>query len=417
MLEQIITRAKDFCQSKGKSIISSSLIKIAIPLAVGFFYVAPILESRIQKEEQYQPVYNTLAHEVLRMESEFGTTMDDFKLLDSIISDAKDKIEVKKEYSDEDVIKIFKTISSILEEHEISYEVGNLFNEGLKNRTLDCDRYSFIYKSIGDELGLPLHIVYVPDHAFIRWDSDGIHDPINDDNPVNKGDLNWETTSSTLTGNRNYTAFYSLFDDDIILKGNYLQNLTKDNIYALIHGILGNTHFNNNNLEKSIESYTRGIELNPNMDVLYYNRGIVLGELNRYEEAIKDFQKVISLYPEHKEAYIFLGLNYESIGDIDKSLNYFQTALMKSINRESEIKLHSKLSNLYEMKGDLVSLLKSRMNIIKLIEFEPDNPNNYLRRVEINKKINELEPHKENISFNLKSIEEDYKIYEDLVGK
>ena len=36
---------------------------------------------------------------------------------------------------------------------------------------------------------------------------------------------------------------------------------------------------------------------------IYYNRGTLLGQLNRYEEAIADFDKVIAIFPGHELAY------------------------------------------------------------------------------------------------------------------
>jgi len=59
---------------------------------------------------------------------------------------------------------------------------------------------------------------------------------------------------------------------------------------------------------------------------IYYNRGTELGQLKRYEEAIADFSKAISIYPFDFEygnratAYYFLGRYREALRDFDRAI-------------------------------------------------------------------------------------------------
>ena len=41
----------------------------------------------------------------------------------------------------------------------------------------------------------------------------------------------------------------------------------------------------------------------PDFDLCYFNRGIVLYDLDRLDEALKNFQKIIELNPDHAKAY------------------------------------------------------------------------------------------------------------------
>lgn len=59
---------------------------------------------------------------------------------------------------------------------------------------------------------------------------------------------------------------------------------------------------------------------------IYYNRGTELGQLKRYEEAIADFSKAISIYPfdfaygNRATAYFFLGKYQEALQDFDRAI-------------------------------------------------------------------------------------------------
>ena len=72
-----------------------------------------------------------------------------------------------------------------------------------------------------------------------------------------------------------------------------------------IFSILGNCLFKLERYEESIAMYNKVIELDPLCYMVYYNKGLnyfyeigkCLEELNRYEEAIEMMDKVIELEP------------------------------------------------------------------------------------------------------------------------
>ena len=59
---------------------------------------------------------------------------------------------------------------------------------------------------------------------------------------------------------------------------------------------------------------------------MYYNRGTVLGQLKRYEEAVADFSKAIATYPfdyvygNRATAYYFLGKYQLALLDYDRAI-------------------------------------------------------------------------------------------------
>ncbi|XP_037247950.1 tetratricopeptide repeat protein 32 [Falco biarmicus] len=56
----------------------------------------------------------------------------------------------------------------------------------------------------------------------------------------------------------------------------------------------------------AIEDYTAAIECQPGFEVPYYNRGLVLYRLGCFDEAMKDFRKVLELNPQFEDAALSL---------------------------------------------------------------------------------------------------------------
>ena len=57
-----------------------------------------------------------------------------------------------------------------------------------------------VYASIGEALGLPIHIVLAPEHAFVRWRLDG------------SSYINWETSTGAVMTNSEYVAWRHISD-------------------------------------------------------------------------------------------------------------------------------------------------------------------------------------------------------------
>jgi tetratricopeptide (TPR) repeat protein len=57
-----------------------------------------------------------------------------------------------------------------------------------------------------------------------------------------------------------------------------------------------NQKLDNGDYQAAIEDYNRVIELNPNLALAYYNRGLVRTKLSDRQGAIADFQRAADLY-------------------------------------------------------------------------------------------------------------------------
>ncbi|XP_061316861.1 tetratricopeptide repeat protein 32 isoform X1 [Pezoporus flaviventris] len=56
----------------------------------------------------------------------------------------------------------------------------------------------------------------------------------------------------------------------------------------------------------AMEDYTAAIECQPGFEVPYYNRGLVLYRLGCFDDAMKDFRKVLELNPQFEDAALGL---------------------------------------------------------------------------------------------------------------
>ena len=72
--------------------------------------------------------------------------------------------------------------------------------------------------------------------------------------------------------------------------------------------------------EKSIEHYTKAIELKPDYANAYSNRGNVYSARNDYDRAISDFNTAIQLKPNFAEFYSNRGIAYQKKGDNDRAI-------------------------------------------------------------------------------------------------
>jgi|SRR5580700_347704 hypothetical protein len=160
----------------------------------------------------YHAKYHTIAHEMLDNEAALGAvTQDMFNLLDDVIDWSKAALPERNpsqyaNLTDADASAVLHTIDKVLYTHGFVYpgfEMGwvDLLSDGLTPRTLnatelqsvrqmaennrrlpdidrlapgpfylvDCDIASFLYLAVADQLGMPLSMVNLPDHDFVRW--------------------------------------------------------------------------------------------------------------------------------------------------------------------------------------------------------------------------------------------------------
>lgn len=78
---------------------------------------------------------------------------------------------------------------------------------------------------------------------------------------------------------------------------------------------------------KSIESFSKSIELNPNNAYSYNGKGWIYYCQKKYSEAIESFNKAIFLEPSFKNAYFNRGLSYRSIENYIQAIDDFTNGI------------------------------------------------------------------------------------------
>ena len=84
-------------------------------------------------------------------------------------------------------------------------------------------------------------------------------------------------------------------------------NTTHDTLVDVYYN-RGLSYFNLKKYEEAIKDFDKVIELSPDKSNAYYNRGHSKSYLGQYEEGIKDFKKVLEFNEDDAEAIYYIGL-------------------------------------------------------------------------------------------------------------
>ena len=86
--------------------------------------------------------------------------------------------------------------------------------------------------------------------------------------------------------------------------------------------------------ERAIQDYTKAVELNPNNFKAYYNRGLIFYDKQQYTSAINDYDKAISINSNFFQAYNNRGEIYRLLGQFEKAIQDFNNAILLNPNLE-----------------------------------------------------------------------------------
>lgn len=129
------------------------------------------------------------------------------------------------------------------------------------------------------------------------------------------------------------------------------------------------------NYTKAVEYISQAIRLAPEEAVNYWNRGRLLFELERYEEALADYSAAIqiepsaALYASRSVINLTLGKDAAALGDLNDALD-LEPTVENLLSRAS----------FFTNKGMAADALRDMTSVIKL---EPTKPNHYLARANL----------------------------------
>lgn len=91
--------------------------------------------------------------------------------------------------------------------------------------------------------------------------------------------------------------------------------------------------------QETLDAIDEAIKLAPTDPKLYYNKAIILGQIDKSEPAIDALKKAVELKPNYKEAYMALGLFYFDQKEIEKAV-YSMNRALKSAPNDQEVLNH-----------------------------------------------------------------------------
>ena len=114
------------------------------------------------------------------------------------------------------------------------------------------------------------------------------------------------------------------------------------------------------NLDKSLEMHNKALEINPNFDVAYTQRGEIFLQLGNLDKAIQDFKISINISPQFSNPYFGISKVYYKQGNFEIALDYSEQALAiqsKSLEKKHEQSLYE---NIKEHHKKIINEIEKR---------------------------------------------------------
>jgi len=123
--------------------------------------------------------------------------------------------------------------------------------------------------------------------------------------------------------------------------------------------------------ERAAEQYASFVELEPDNFAGWNNLGICYSRLDRYDGAIRAFERAIELNPGWVAAYVNLSGVYERRGDLTEACRELQKALLVD-SSSAAISIYDRLARLYFMQKKHDLALKTLEKALALAAGDSD---------------------------------------------
>ena len=132
--------------------------------------------------------------------------------------------------------------------------------------------------------------------------------------------------------NRGYACMEKDYDCTI---DNYSKAIDLKPDYQIAYFNRGIAYYSKANYDQAIKDYSKAIELNPIDSDAYYSRGLAYYDKKSYDQAIKDYTKAIELKPDYASAYVNRGVTYEDKKEYDQAIADYRMALVINPNSKN----------------------------------------------------------------------------------
>lgn len=141
--------------------------------------------------------------------------------------------------------------------------------------------------------------------------------------------------------------------------------------------------------EKSIADFSKSIELQPQYEWAYLDRGMALADKGKVLEAEKDFLKALELKPNWGDAFYCLGISYQDQGKTEKAMDYFKLAVKDTDNQLLfKDKAYNNIGILYNRQK---KYNESVLYFDKAIELNPNYSLAYINRAIAKYQLNDID--------------------------
>jgi tetratricopeptide (TPR) repeat protein len=122
---------------------------------------------------------------------------------------------------------------------------------------------------------------------------------------------------------------------EALADANQLIRLKPD--YRLAYDIRATAHFKTGQTEKALEDYRKCVQLSSTDHRSFYNIGLILYSLKKYDEAINNLTTAINIHP-LGNYYVYRALCYQKMGDLNKAKADAASARQRNANIPDELK-------------------------------------------------------------------------------
>jgi len=184
----------------------------------------------------------------------------------------------------------------------------------LETKRGTCVSLVILYLAIAERVGLDVHAAATPIHLFVRYE-----DP--------EGIVNVETLEGGRTvEDADYRRQHRMTDSSID-RGLFMRPLTKRAVIAHFLSNRGAIASRDGRKEEALEDFDAAIELYPDLEAAYYNRGLEHLKAGELEAAKADLTKAIELHPLDAQAFNNRALAEIKLGDTAAAKRDFEAAI------------------------------------------------------------------------------------------
>ena len=224
-------------------------------------------------------------------------------------------------------------------------------NKVIDEKRGSCLGLSILYLSLAQKLNLPVYLVAVPKHYFVRYDN-------------GKFKQNIETTMQGLDlPNFYYWKAYHISPESI-KKGVYLRNLSKKETVARLLTARGSIFSEKDKKNEALSDFNLAMKFSRNNPEILFNRAILYCKEKEWDKAINLLDRVILLDPKFATAYRTRGVAHTLKGEMGEAIKDYNQA----------IKINLDDASVYALRGlayrKIGALEKARQDFDKFVKLK-----------------------------------------------